>query len=449
MKTSFLKENSQLIKEVKLLLKPRPFNVLVPHFPPFTIIEDDTFTGPLVELLKQFANLVSKTPTFITAEDWDYEDQILSGSALTIAAPIYERQRLDLSIYRFCRVKTGYCFINNKKVRPSFRRSLGKIYALIDSINMTWQKHRKNPDEKILSKEYERKYEELRTCVGELLDASPKKQFAIPAGYEELHIVTDFKFRQPQIILCGANDRVLEQIIDFANSGYIVLCNSVVGSLLQNDLSEVDYTCVPLLKDGIPTWAGIPFSEKDDHIGKLFGAFLCSEEPIIEELLDACELREVEILTPDKRKINRFTATASLAWIARLNQSADYSDLLLEDPISEINADLDRKVLDGTVYRIDSFDDNAKAVVQLQDNENSRLIKIKVRTLSIKGLAYSGAKFKYVKQEKENGHYETYLIPDEDANARKREEVEMLFKEFADEYEKEKTIQHKTPHNDA
>jgi len=92
-----------------------------------------------------------------------------------------------------------------------------------------------------------------------------------------------------------------------------------------------------------------------------------------------------------------------------------------------------KSVLHGVVFRIDSFDPNCQAIVQLDnyDGEN-RLIRMAVGRLLHAGVAYSGGIFNYIIED--NGSVRTSTIePDIEANERKRVELEQLLKDFLEE----------------
>lgn len=443
----FIKKHRREIEEVNTLLV-RPLKVLVPNFPPFTYVDTGNPRGPLVDLLREFGGLFDATPEFESITVWDYERQITSGRADTIAAPIYVRSGQPLSIHCFCKVRTGYCVVNNSKVTFDFPRYLGRVHLAVRDINSLFIRYKERQDGKEFIQSYKQCIEQLRRRVEDLLKTSPRRSFAIPDEHDELQIINDYEFPPPQVIVCGADDDILSLTKEYADEGYVVLCNSVVrGKLLEEDTKK-SYTSKPLLREGVPTWAGIPFSEKDKELGDLFGEFLrCGAAPV-EQLLRQCESSGVELLSVDDRGIRRFNPTGSLAWSALLSQCDDYSNIILENLVKETGDRPRRRVLHGTVVRIDSLSEKAHAEVRLQDGETYQLRRIAVSRLSAADLAYSGAQFDYIVEDVGSNRLVT-LQPDREANARKRDRLASLLSEFTSDEVHEEPNEAKAPHSDA
>ncbi len=438
---------SRQIREVKDLLGPRQFKVLVPNFPPFAQVDGKKMSGRLVTLLERFASLVGKRAELEPLISWNYEGRIAAGRVMTVAAPVYVRPGQTVSVYRFCQLETCHCVVNTDVVRD-FTGPLGRVHRSVGRMNELFYKYTEAPQSIGFAGRYKELNEQLRTEVGELLATCPKGAFAIPEGYDELFVVNDYEFPAAEVIPCHANDDVVPLIQKFADDGYVVLCNSVVLGHFFQAIPGESYLSKPLLRDGIPTQAGIPFKEKDRQVGELFLEFIRYGDPDVDRLLLECKSDGITILPPDQFKEERFTATGSLAWAARLSRCQNYSDVILESVAQEIDIGRRTKVLNGTVMRIDSLDQNAYAEVRLQDGETRRLRRIEVWRLAAAGLAYSGAEFRYVVEDIGSNRV-VRLEPNEEANARNRDELDSLLNKFLHNEVHESTNEAKTPHSNA
>ena len=429
-------EDELLIREVKTLLKPRDFKILVPHFPPFTnLLAKSEPYGPLVQMFELFAEMLETPIEFERMASWDHTELISSGRAISIAAPIYAQPRMPLPVCCFCELGTCYIIVNKEFSKfDEFRAKLGYVYARWEIIQAEMDESRGSStilNVKGICDTFNNGTSRLRKLVRELLETTKMKHFAVPDQHAEADMVHDFAFDSPKRIEVTADKDVLAGIKEYADAGYVVLCNSVARGLFLKTNSPDEYFSEPLLQYPFPVLAGIPFALSDEKLSELFRKFLSSGDGMVEHLLTECASDGTAILPANDRRVMTMPSSG-LNWSALQSRSRDNSEFLLGayDSIkSELKKPVSRKILNGTVIQVDSLSDGSFAEVLFEEGGLSRVKRIEASRLKAIDMAYIGAQLKYIVSECEGTRLIT-LEPHEEANDQQREKNEALIREI-------------------